>query len=144
MKKQIMLVSLVFVAAIIFSACKAPLEQKTMAEQMLSCLSQCDMAGAAEYLSPEMIASSRSGLLQIANALNGRTVENLTETDVYYGIRVDKGYLGIEKRINYQVILSDGAVGQLQTIHYARRGFVGFHLNLGSNPTAPNDGFSTI
>lgn len=135
MKKRMLLIVFVLIIAMLLSSCDAASEQKELAEQMLSCLSQCDMAGAAEYLSPEIMASSRTGLLQIANILNRRTVESLTESKFYFGIKFESGYIGIEKRINYLVVLSDGTVGELQTIHYSNRGFVGFHLNLDNAPS---------
>ncbi len=144
MKKRILLISLVLIVAMLFSACEATSDQKALAEQMLIKLSECDLAGATEYLSPRIAANSRTGLLQLANALNRRTVETLQETNFYFGIKLDKGYFGIEKRINYLVVLSDGTVGELQTIHYSGQGFVGFHLNLENTPSDQNNGISAI
>ncbi len=144
MKKWILLISLALCVAMLFSACKDPLDQKTLAEQMLMRLSEYDLAGATEYLAPQIAVDSRPGLLEIANVLNGRTVESMRETNKYSGIRLDIGYIGIENRINYQVILSDGTVGELQTIHYSRRGFVGFHLNVQQLSADPDGAVSTI
>ena len=137
MKKRILLFVLVSIVAMLFSSCQDPADPKTMAEHMLIRLSECDLAGASEYLSPQIAADSRSGLVKIANVLNGRTVESMQETSKYSGIRLDIGYIGMEKRINYLVILSDGTVGELQTIHYSRQGFVGFHLNVQQMPADP-------
>lgn len=139
MKKRVMLIVLVLIVTILFSSCQDPADPKTMAEHMLIRLSECDLAGATEYLAPQIAADSRPGLLEIANALNGRTVESMQETSKYSGIRLDIGYIGMEKRINYQVILSDGTVGELQTIHYSRQGFVGFRLNLQQMPADPDN-----
>ena len=139
MKKRLLLILLVLIVAMLFSSCKDLLDQKTLAEQMLMKLSECDLAGATEYLAPQISADSRPGLLEIDNVLNGQVVESMQETKKYIGIRVDIGYIGIEKRINYQVILSDGTVGELQTIHYSRQGFVGFRLNLQQMPADPDN-----
>lgn len=139
MKKRLLLILLVLIVAMLFSSCKDLLDQKTLAEQMLMKLSECDLAGATEYLAPQIAADSRPGLLEIASVLNGQVVESMQETKKYIGIRVDIGYIGIEKRINYQVILSDGTVGELQTIHYSRQGFVGFRLNLQQMPADPDN-----
>lgn len=139
MKKRLLLILLVLIVAMLFSSCKDLLDQKTLAEQMLMKLSECDLAGATEYLAPQIAADSRPGLLEIANVLNGQVVESMQETKKYIGIRVDIGYIGIEKRINYQVILSDGTVGELQTIHYSRQGFIGFRLNLQQMPADPDN-----
>ena len=139
MKKRILLIVLVSIVAMLFSSCQDPADPKTMAEHMLIRLSECDLAGASEYLAPQIAADSRSGLLEIANVLNGRTVESMQETSKYSGIRLDIGYIGIEKRINYLVVLSDGTVGELQTIHYSRQGFVGFHLNVQQMPADPDN-----
>lgn len=139
MKKRLLLILLVLIVAMLFSSCKDLLDQKNLAEQMLMKLSECDLAGATEYLAPQIAADSRPGLLEIANVLNGQVVESMQETKKYIGIRVDIGYIGIEKRINYQVILSDGTVGELQTIHYSRQGFVGFRLNLQQMPADPDN-----
>ena len=139
MKKRILLIVLVLIVTMLFSSCQDPADPKTMAEHMLIRLSECDLAGATEYLAPQIAADSRPGLLEIANVLNGRMVESMQETSKYSGIRLDIGYIGIEKRINYLVVLSDGTVGELQTIHYSRQGFVGFHLNLQQMPADPDN-----
>ena len=144
MKKRILLILLVLIVVMLFSSCEDPLDQKTLAEQMLMKLSECDLAGATEYLAPQIAADSRPGLLEIANVLNGRMVESMLETKSYSGIRLDIGYIGIEKRINYQVVLSDGTVGELQTIHYSNQGFVGFHLNVQQLSADPDGAVSTI
>ena len=139
MKKRTLLIVLALVVAMLFSSCQDPADPKTMAEYMLIKLSECDLAGATEYLAPQIAADSCPGLLEIANVLNGRMVESMQETSKYSGIRLDIGYIGIEKRINYLVVLSDGTVGELQTIHYSRQGFVGFHLNLQQMPADPDN-----
>lgn len=139
MKKRIIMIISVLIVAMLFSSCQDPADPKTMAEHMLIRLSECDLAGATEYLAPQIAADSRPGLLEIANVLNGRMVESMQETSKYSGIRLDIGYIGIEKRINYLVVLSDGTVGELQTIHYSRQGFVGFHLNLQQMPADPDN-----
>ena len=137
MKKRIIMIISVLIVAMLFSSCQDPADPKTMAEHIR--LSECDLAGATEYLAPQIAADSRPGLLEIANVLNGRMVESMQETSKYSGIRLDIGYIGIEKRINYLVVLSDGTVGELQTIHYSRQGFVGFHLNLQQMPADPDN-----
>lgn len=139
MKKRILLISLALIIAMLFSSCQDPVDPGTLAEQLLMKLSECDFDGATEYLAPQIAADSRSGLMEIANVLNGRTVESMQETSKYSGIRLDIGYIGMEKRINYLVVLSDGTVGELQTIHYSRQGFVGFHLNLQQMPADPDN-----
>lgn len=139
LKKRILLIVLVLIVTMLFSSCQDPADPKTMAEHMLIRLSECDLAGATEYLAPQIAADSRPGLLEIANVLNGRMVESMQETSKYSGIRLDIGYIGIEKRINYLVVLSDGTVGELQTIHYSRQGFVGFRLNLQQMPADPDN-----
>lgn len=144
MKKRVMLIVLALVVAMFFSSCQDPADPKTMAEYMLIRLSECDLAGASEYLAPQIAADSRSGLMEIANVLNGRTVESMQETSKFSGIRLDIGYIGMEKRINYLVVLSDGTVGELQTIHYSRQGFVGFHLNVQQMPAEPDNIITAI
>lgn len=139
MKKRILLFVLVSIVAMLFSSCQDPADPKTLAEHMLIRLSECDLDGASEYLAPQIAADSHSGLMEIANVLNGRTVESMQETMNRSGLRVDIGYIGIIQYINYQVILSDGTVGELQTIHYSRQGFVGFHLNLQQMPADPDN-----
>ncbi len=123
----------------LFSGCTAAEEQNNSAQALLDCLTNYDIEGAKAYISSRLSNQEKEqGLQDLADALNRRSVENLTMTNFYVGLKTEPGYTGTEKRINYQVTLSDDTKGSLETIWYSGQGYVSFYLTL-DNPGTPQD-----
>ena len=123
----------------LLSGCSTAEEQNDSAQALLDCLTNYDIEGAKAYVSPSLSDQEiEQGLQDLADALNRRSVEKLTMTNFYVGLKTEPGYTGTEKRINYQVTLSDDTKGRLETIWYSGQGYISFYLTL-DDPGVPQD-----
>ena len=141
MRKTIGTVALLLAVILLFAACVDADMTGSQAKQMLECLAQNDLDGAAAYLSPRVREGSHDGLAQIADLLAGRGIKSMIRSNIYSGMKFGTDFTGTEEQSVFDIVLDDGTVCQLQTIYYSGEGFVSFYLNINQ---APDEGDTSV